>query len=76
MQSPQCRKCHCVHCLYTAFLLDVWVVVAGCKGGVAVNVAALILSHLGRYLIPPWCKEHICCTPETGFISMVHVVIA
>lgn len=66
IQSPQRRICHCVHCLYNAFLLDLWVVVvvvvAGCKGGgggAAANVAALISSHLERYLVPPRCKEHM-----------------
>lgn len=58
-QSPQRRICHCVRCLYNAFLLDLWVVVAGCKGAVAMNVAALISSHLQRYLVPPQCKEHM-----------------
>lgn len=59
IQSLPRRICHCVRCLYNAFLLDLWVVVAGCKGGVAVNVAALISSHLERYLVPPQCKEHM-----------------
>lgn len=59
IQSPQRRICHCVHCLYNAFILDLWVVVADCKGEVAVNVAALISSHLERYPVPHQCKEHM-----------------
>ena len=46
--------------------------VACCKGGMALNVAALISSHLERYLVPPRCKEQM-STAHT--CRTLHIVI-
>lgn len=53
IQSPQRRICHCVHCWYNAFLLELWRVGGGWRGGVRASVAALICSHLEQRLLPP-----------------------